>query len=289
MAKLTTLRSKKGRRLGFARGRVLNLDKPTKKAVTKIAQKVLNKAAESKYVAEVLTADQGYAVYGSTLPTGGIPQIFDVLPSLQEGSGEFQRNGVKITPTKHYVDLDLRFATGNTIDGTPAVDNCAWDINVHIWYGTVKRYKYSGDVITEGANILANLLDNGDGSTSAWEGGIMDHMKVVNKEWFNLKHKVVRMYRPLGDQNTASMAGGVTTYFPQAIHKTMRLNFSPPKVLLYNEDNAEPENYAPVVIIGYQHNDLSQASNKFGSATPPVLAVPAISMNMREHLWFKDL
>lgn len=287
MVKRRVMRNKRGKIVGIASGPEVNFDKPTRKAVAKIAKKVVNKAAETKYVGE-LVANEPTGIYGSTLPTGGQAQIFDVCPSIAEGSAEYQRNGVKIVPTKHFCDLDLAFNTNDDISKTGLLDNCAWDINVHVWYGYVRRYKYSPDVLTNATTILNNLLDLGEGTTAPWSGGPYDHMNKLNTEWFQLKHKVVRMYRPLGTQNQATLAGGLTTYFPQTIHKTLRLSFKPPKVLQYNEGNVLPENYAPVVIIGYQHNDSTQASNAFGAGST-ILTCPALQMMLKQHMFYKDV
>lgn len=286
MVKIMTIRNRRtGRKVGVYRGKDLSM--AAKKAVTKIAKRVVNRAAETKYVGE-LYANEPTAIYGSTVPTGGQPQIFDVCPSLSEGVAENQRTGVKIVPTRHTVDLDLTFNTNNDINGNPALDNCAWDITVHVWYGYVRRYKNSVDILTNAANILANLLDTGAGTTLPWAGSPYDHLKKVNTEWFQLKQKSFRMFRPFGDQNAASLAGGLTTYFPQSIHKTLKLSFKPPKVLQYNEANTLPENYAPVVIVGYQHNDSTQASNAFGAGNT-VLTAPALQMMLKQHMFFKDV
>jgi len=288
MAKIIVMRNRKGKVIGRAHtGHEINFDKPTRKAVAKIAKKVVNKAAETKYVGELYSSEPT-AIYGSTVPTGGAPQIYDVCPNVSEGSAEYQRNGVKIVPTKHVVDLDLTFNTNNDVSGTGQLDNCAWDVNVYVWYGYVRRYKNSVDILANGPNILANLLDTGTGATLPWSGSPYDHLKKLNTEWFQLKQKVVRMYRPFGQQNVATLAGGLTTYFPQTIHKTLRLSFKAPKVLQYNEASTLPENYAPVVIIGYQHNDATQASNAF-AGTPSILNSPALQMMIKQHMWFKDV
>lgn len=288
MAKIIVMRNRKGRKIGVVNSRQeINFDKPMKKAVAKIAKKVVAKAAETKYVGE-LYSNEPTAIYGSTVPTGGQNQIYDVCPTVSEGVAEYQRTGVKVVPTKHVVDLDLTFNTNNDINGNPALDNCSWDINVYVWYGYVRRYKNSTDILANAGNILANLLDTGTGATLPWAGGPYDHLKKVNTEWFQLKQKHFRMYRPFGSQNQATLTGGLTTYFPQTIHKTLRLSFKPPKVLQYNEASTLPENYAPVVIIGYQHNDASQASNAFGAGNT-ILTAPALQMMMKQHMWFKDV
>lgn len=281
-SKFTTIRNKRGRVLGRARtGPVLNLDKPTKKAVAKIAKSVVKRAQEVKYVGQLYDAEP-IELYGSTVPTGATQaQVFEVMPDLSEGTSEYERVGVKVMPTRHNVDLDLRF---NTRMAAINVDRMAWDINVHIWYGYIKRYKYAPDVLANSFNIANNLLEDGQGNTFPWNGAPYQGLLTLNKEVNTLKHKVVRMYRPLGAQNTAD--GVQQTYFPQTIHQKVRLAFKPPKALLYNETNNVPENYAPVVIIGYEHNDASQASNAVGGVG--VLGIPALQLMIKQHLWFRD-
>lgn len=277
------MRNKRGKRIGRVRAgaAVVNLDNPTKKAVTKIVKTVTKKAQELKYVGQ-LYDNEPYELYGSTVPTGAAQaQVFEVMPDLLEGTSEFKRIGVKIQPSKLLVDLDLRFSQRMAAIN---VDRMAWDINVHIWFGYIKRYKYSIDLLANTTDIANNLLEDGQGNTVPWDGSPYKSFLKLNNEVNTLKHKVVRMYRPLGAQNTAD--GVQQTYFPQQIHQQVRLSFKPPKTLLYNENNSVPENYAPVVIIGYEHNDASQASNAVGGVG--VLGIPALQMMIQQHLWFRD-
>lgn len=258
------------------------------KALTKLVKRVVNRGRETKYVGQPLFT-RAVPIYGDTFPIGATTgQIYEVLPDLPEGVTEAERLGVKIQPTRVTADVDLRFNNlAQVLEGGTPLDRAAWDIDCHIWYGYVRRYKNDADIIANTNNILNNLLENGQGATFRWGGGPYDHFNVVNKEWFNVKHKVVRMYRPLGAQNLATVAGGLTTYFPQEIHKVVRLSFKPPKTLMYNETNVTPENYCPVVIIGYQHRDGTQAANNTTDTTT-LLGKPALMMNMKRHLYFKD-
>lgn len=267
---------------------VRSLRPKTRTAVTAIAKRVANLGRETKYVADTIFS-QPVPIYGDTVPTGTVqPQIYECLPDLSEGVAEYERDGVKIQPVKVVSELDLRFNNKtNDLSSASPLDTAAWDIDVHIWYGYVRRYKSYSDIIANASNILSNHLENGLGSTLRWGGGPYDHFNRVNKEWFNLKHKVVRMYRPLGQQNVATLAGGLTTYFPQDIHKVVRMSFKPPKTLLYNETNVVPENYAPVCIIGYQHRNGTQAANST-SDTTTLLGKPALMMNIKNHMYFKD-
>lgn len=283
------------RKAGRARKPVARLTKPVKRAVNQL----INRKLETKYTAQYMTGAEGAPVdiYGDVWPQGtgggpnGNPQLWVVMPDVNEGTQttEYTREGVKISPTSLVADLDLKFnvkaalASGN-------IDQASWDITAHIWYGYARRFKNNDDVNANKVNIVENMLEVGDGTTTRWLGTpIMDQFH-INREFVSLKHKKVRMYRPLGSQNTATLAGGVTTYYPQVINKTFKLAFKPPKTLMFNELQDSPENFAPFVIIGYRHNDGSQASNTY-VVTPPfanIAQVPALQAVIRSHLYFKD-
>lgn len=269
-----------------------------RKAVATIAKRVFNRNTETKYLAydQFETAKD---IFGDTIPSSGPAQLFAVMPPVPEATtaaNEYTRTGVKIQPTRLEVDVELFFnnnhpTVGGAIGG-PLLDTASWDITVHMFYGYVRKYKQNADVIANSQLICSNLLDLGDGSTTRWDGSPTAHQLKLNKEYMSgMKRKVFRMSRPLGEQNTGSVAGGVTTYFPQKINKTVKLLFTPPKTLMFNETNDEPENYAPVLIIGYQHNDNTQASNAWiasGVVPGDVLRAPALSVYIKSHLWFKD-
>lgn len=281
---------------------VAKLSKPVKRAVNRL----INAKKETNYRSQVMTpADAPLEIWGDIYPQGsgggpaGPAQVYAVLPDLQQNdttqptqSTDYNRIGEKVMPTKFYTDLELMFNnTRPVIGGGGQLDQASWDITVHVWYGFVRKYKNNADIIANSVSIAQNLLDNGAGTKLRWLGGPTDHQLKINTEYFSgLKHKKVRMYRPLGTQNDATLTGGVTTYFPQKLNKTMRLSYKTPKSLVYNENNTVPENYAPILIIGYQHNDNTQAANTWIPAGAPALATeaPAIIAMIRSHLFFKD-
>lgn len=270
-----------------------------RKAVATIAKRVFARSTETKYLSEdivplgedALAAQQ---IYGATDP--GVAQVWPVMPQVPQGTttaNEYTREGVKIQPTRLEVDVELFFNNlRKSIDGTGNLDDCSWDLTVHMWYGYVRKYKQNQDIIANATLICQNLLDNGDGTTSAWSGNPLDHHKKINREYFvGLKHRAIRMSRPLGVQNTATLSGGVTTYFPQKINKMVRLSYKLPKTLLFNETNVDPENYAPILMIGYQHNDNTLASNTYiapGVQPADISRAAALLCAIKSHLWFKD-
>lgn len=259
-----------------------------RKAVATIATRVFNRKTETKYVGEML-ASEPTDIYASTLPTGGIAQLYDCVPQVSVGDEEFERNGVKIQPTKHSVDLDFRF-NERAVTASPAgqhVSTLAWDLIVHVWYGYARRFKAVTEVTANQNTLVAQHLEDGQGNNVAWTGGPLDDFNRLNKEVMVLKHKSFRMYRPQGDQNDGT--GIQQTYYPQVIRKRMTLGFKPPKTLLYNDNVAIPDNYAPFIIVGYQHADGTAGSTQvYNPSAPALVNIPALQMSMKNHLWFKD-
>lgn len=265
-----------------------------RKAVAKIAKRVMKRSMETKYAAVTLSQEggQAYQVYGDVLPLNGTPQLVPTLPPVNQGDAGFQRIGQSVMPTRHTATLDLEFNNlAQDISGAGGLDACAWDVNVHIWYGFARRYKKASDldVLVNAQDICNNMLEEGNGSSIRFDGSPHIALMKTNTDVLQVKHKVIRMYRPFGAQNQATLAGGLTTYFPQAIKKRVKLVFKTPKTLKYDEDDGDPENYAPFFIIGYEHNDASRASNNATPAAPPsILTKPAIQFYGRSELWFKD-
>lgn len=264
-----------------------SVPKRAKKAMTRIANSVFSRRTETKYVSQFISTEP-VDIYGATTPANGLPQLYDCLPGVSIGDDEFERNGVKIQPTKHVVDLDLRF-NESKLSAIPAIKmaSAAWDIQVHVWYGYARRFRAVSEVLANAPTILSQQLEDGQGNVLPWTGTPYDDMYRINGETLVLKHKTFRMYRPSGSQNTADSTQ--QTYFPQVIRKRLSLSFKPPKTLLFNDNVDIPDNYAPFLIIGYCHNDGTNASAaQYVPQTPLVSNTPALQMQMRSHLWFKD-
>lgn len=265
---------------------------PTTRAqVAQIARKVAGPMIETKYRAEDLYDGEGgpIMIYGSVVPTGSQTQLFNALPTLANGDLGFQRDGQKVLPVKHTLELDFTFNNQIQAIGGGGVDACAWDLTVHVWYGYAKRYKSWADIATNTSALANEMFELGNGNSGVFGGGPFDILKKVNADVLTLKRKSFRMYRPLGSQNQATLAGGLTTYYPQTIKKHITLKFGKRSSLLYDESNPYPENYAPFVIIGYEHNDATNAANTvYNPAAPTIANTPAIQVYGVRKLWFKD-
>lgn len=276
-----------GRKYKMVKGRLRpsfntkGLSKPAAKAVARIARRVVNRKAETKWAAHV--AEGPTVLSGDIYPIGGQPQVFPAICPVVNGTADYERVGNEIHPVRVGADLFLSLAQSPITGGTTQ-DN-SWDITAHIWYGYVKRFKSATDVVTNNAQIANNLLDlGGSGATDyqRFTGLMQDMMYPTNREYFtNLKHKSVRLFKSYGSANTnPALAAGVTQYFPDRVSSMVKLSFKAPKTLKYVLAD-EPENYCPVVIVGYQHNDATQAAN--GNVGTPILAFEMITK-----IWYKD-
>lgn len=266
--------------------------RPTaRQAVAKIAKSVMRRGLETMYIAD--NPEGNYeAIYGDTIPSGGAVQIYSCLPQIVQTDDptSFGRRGVKIQPTRHATDLQFIFSNellyGSSTPGA-RLDSLAWDVTVHVWYGYLKRYKSTDDVNGNKNFIASNLLEIDGSIQTRFSGRMEDLMYEKNQEFGTLKHKSFRMYKASGNANNGA---ATEQYQPAVTAKTMRLSWKPPSNLKYADDTSfYPENYAPFILVGYHHNDGTQASNSNNAGETTNLAqLPAIKMLQVNKVWFKD-
>lgn len=272
------------------KGRVYRQLAPsTARAVAKVAKRVFNRSVETNYVAQNQDA---IAIYGDTYPGGGGAQVYTCIPDVSQGDESLMRNGLKVSPKRHTTNLQFTFNDDPQIlsggVGVPA-SQAGWDITIHVWYGFAKRYKNVADITANATTLLSEMLDVGNGSQSRFTGLMSDELFEVNKELLTLRHKKVRLYKNAGRDNVLDItAPSLST--PQALGARMSLSWKVPKTLLYKDEAAViPENYAPFIIVGYVHNDGTQASDQANTGpTANVLQVSAVKMWKTDKLWFKD-
>lgn len=284
--------------------RTVRLAPSAQRAVTKIARRVVNRKLETKYAgADIPTSvspSPYQALYGAVLPTGGVGQLFTCLPQIAQGDSTFARQGNKIQPTRHSTDLRFVFNEDNTaLQYTPPggsttdypIAQAGWDITVHVWYGFAKRFKRVTEVATQANTtaILQTMLQDGQGNSQEWNGLLTDELLDLDREVVTMKHKSFRMYKNAGLANVGDpVSPSLTT--PMVTHHRMRINWKVPKTLLYAQDDSlVPENYAPFVVIGYCHNDGTQASNTGNTGpTSDLTKLPAIKFYKADKLYYKD-
>lgn len=254
-----------------------------------IARSVLSRKLETNYAVDN-TDFTWEAIYGDTIPTGGSVQIYTCMPQVPQGDASSDRHGVKISPSKHTTELQFIFSDeqlyGNSSSAV-RLDSLAWDVTVHVWYGMLKRYKSTDDVNGNKPFIANNLFEINGGIQQRFSGRLEDLMNERNRDFGTLKHKSFRMFKSSGNANAGSSS---EQFQPCITQKKLRLSFKAPKILKYaDETSFYPENYAPFILVGYCHNDGSQASNVSNSGNTTVLSqLPAVQMLQVNKLWYKD-
>lgn len=271
---------------------VKSLAPRARKAVATIAKTVMKKQTETQYIVDNAELNWG-AIYGDTVPTGGGTQIFACLPQIVQTDDPTSsgRRGIKIQPTKHTTDLQFIFSDELLYGPGPGpgarLDSLAWDVTVHVWYGFVKRYKSTDDVNANKVFIANNLFEIDGANQTRFSGRIEDLMNERNTDFGSLKHKSFRMMKSSGNANT----GTGEQYEPAVTQRKLRLNWKAPQSLKYaDETSFYPENYAPFILVGYHHNDGTQASNVSNTVgtTTNLAQLPAIQMLQVNKVWFKD-
>jgi len=224
------------------------------------------KTAETKFASSYASdpTPNLYAPFNSII--SGATQFSGCLPSILQGSGEYQRIGNLIQPISNKVALDVRIKGGTTSSGFP------YDITVVVYYGVCKKYKYHPDLSADSTNLALQLLSSGGlsaiTSTETQEfGGIASdsHLPVNNAIW-KLKKKTFRLYKAPGILNGAVGSGTLST--PNKNNHSCILDFSSflPSKLKYDQDlDVDPSNYAPVWCMGYYYNDGTPPNTTSGS------------------------
>jgi len=282
--------SRKAPRRSKSTRAVKSLAPRARKAVATIAKTVMRKQTETQYIVDNPELNWT-AIYGDTYPTGGATQIFACLPQIVQTDDPTSsgRRGIKIQPTKHTTDLQFVFSDeplyGASAPGA-RLDSLAWDVTVHVWYGFIKRYKSTDDVNANKVFIANNLFEIDGANQTRFSGRIEDLMNERNTDFGTLKHKSFRMMKSSGNANT----GTGEQYEPALTQRKLRLPWKAPQSLKYaDETSFYPENYAPFILVGYHHNDGTQASNSNNAGeTTNIAQLPAIKMLQVNKVWFKD-
>lgn len=270
---------------GVTRKRPMNMTRRARGVTRKVrgrgplanfVRKVINRGAESKYVAtnvDATGAPLGPAWYASDTITS-VNQFRPAIPQVTQGDDDFQRNGNMINPTSIAVSLKI---------GMNATDLSCNALYGVIYYGTSKNTKtWQG---TNPVNSL-DILDQGDGTNQQWAGLRGQLNLPTDKKQFNLKRIVFRLSKTQGVQNWefAPAAPGLSGNYSTSNGSSTRnflLKFRPPQTLKYNnKTDLYPQNYAPFYVVTFCHAD--------GSAIPAAADTKLVNVDSRVHMYFKD-
>lgn len=247
------------------------------KAVTvaKYINKLINKKFETKYVANSYSDDTHPFAANWFAPVNltAIGNYHPALPAMAQGVGDYQRIGARVSPVKCFTDLTVGFS--NT-------DISCNEIMCCIYYGTSKAGKTWQS--TTPIQSAGDLLDDGDGTTSAFSGTKADLLQPINKHMYNAKRIMFKLSKVAGVLNQyaptpAGLNPGALATSNGPSFKTVRLNFKTPKTLQYDQTaHSWPSNFAPWFAISFTRVD-----DVLNTDMSNIVNVSSLS-----HLYFKD-
>lgn len=235
--------------------------------------RVINRTEETKYVANA--KDGGLVDLPNYWYSNGSLAAADYnpgMPALTQGTDDYQRVGNVVKPKSIAVSVKVALNPQN-------VQACSL-LGV-IYYGTSKDEK------NWGANSPAGngqILDEGDGTTTAWSGVKYQLNNPIERHQYNLKRIVFRLSKTTGIQNGdisgATVEQGNFSTSNGLSVKNFMLRFKAPASLQYKSSTATfPTNFAPFWGIGFCHAD--------GSALE-VADKELVQVTSKCHMYYKD-
>lgn len=296
----------------------------TRATILDVVNGLLNRKTETKYIGNWITQGALAAPGVAGTPqwenatqqlgfTAGAAQYWSVaFPAQSQGVTDQTRIGDRIEPKAHSLRMTVRLARTVTNSSespssleapTYSAQQTPLDITVYIFYGYVKSMKtYQGTngvgyigsstVVNgqnEAARAMLNLLDDGDGTFSLFDGS-QENAQLPLSDYVNMKVKKVRLRQAAGWINSAAgLASGTALANSDSqnqIMKQLTLKFKPPATLRYGKStDIYPENYAPVYAVGYVYNDATASQPPHNV---PFYGAGQVEYIAQSQLWFKD-
>lgn len=223
--------------------------------VATLVKRLINRSEETKQVSR--------AVCNKILFNAGITsstEVYDVLPVMQQGTGNFQRIADKVS------------AKSLIVRGTVSInfnESRALTPEVHVFIVSHKSKK-SYDSLNAGSSagrqqIVDKLIDAGNGNDIRFDGEVYPSLLPLNRKLLHVhSHKVLKLassHGALANEHTSDD----TIRF-----KRFSIKLKCPKVLTYDASIStdNPVNFAPVMMIGYVYPDGTYSE----VITTPILA-----------------
>jgi len=218
---------------------------PKQKANSRVAtvgmvKKILHRNAETKYVGYTYNAS-----FNNTIAAPG--DVIQLLPDLPQGQTNNSRIGNKVTPRGLKVVVTM-----TALDVNPSA---GFTLLPRLFILSSKASKYFP--LVQSTADMTKLLDDGK-VERPFAGDITDYQAPVNKEYF-IVHKDIKTKICLGtdEQNLGRI-------------KTYTFWIKCPKVLNFDDDLVNPNNFAPWLSLGFACSDFSVPSTAY---TPIKLAL----------------
>jgi len=238
--------------------------KRTSKGLKRTIRRIVRSQQETKYK----SVQYDLASFNGTI--SGSADLINPLPQLEKGTGNNERIGNVIQPTKIVVRGYITYYNADL--GTTAVGTDADMLGLRL-------FAFRDKATNSAANAIYNynLLDAG-GDSKAFEGKAIDWCLPHNRKQFHFyadrRMRMLKPYGAVGDGDTAM----------QAVHNSMfrpfKIVIKPPKKLMYDNVDSQvwPVNFSPRMALGYCH---------LNNATPDS-ATTRIAMTFVSTLYYKD-
>lgn len=226
---------------------------------------MINDASETKHIAKDIWQRVGF---NNSI---GSSDMYDLLPPLSQGTGEYQRVGARVSPTYFTLKGQLAINTNEERSLVP---------ELRLMVLNAKAYK--NYVALNGAGIklaLANtLLEVGDGTKTSYDGSVIRHDYPINNDVFTVlhdkKYKLASSYAAVSNQRTADDTRRYVNF-------TLKVKL--PKTLMYEDAGGlgvtYPQNAAPFIALGFCYPD---------DTTPSDLLTPIIG-NLHARMTYEDM
>lgn len=277
--------------------------KPALKGFTKLQSKTIMRAIkgqeETKYIATQLATQ---SLVDSAIHTPGT-DILPLVPVITPGSGEFQRTGRKVSPTRCKVDVSLTFQQLDL--GTPSPDITTAQANaiyVVLYILRSKSYKCWNEYLNASTPEWNYLLDDGAGNAvpfgqlvtpasgpSFWATNTAYLQYPVDTSHYTLvKKRVVKLVRNQGMVRSA-VSGEAPNLNSSFYHGSF--SYRLPK-LIYDDTERSPSNGFPtnanlMLAVGYAFADNLWSQDQIAGPNSQA-SMPLLNMTIRNHVWYKD-
>lgn len=254
------------------------------KVLTQAIKKVMRRNEETHYKAQIVPgcdpSASGYSNWNSPISTA---DAYSCIPDISMGADtSIARIGNQITPTKLRVDWNFSLAAG---------DAYSRDMEVHLFLLTSKQVK--GISVAGGGqamftqpsgvpgtptNLTHYFLDSGLGGEATFDGTYFtSRMPIYTDRFTLLKHKVIRLRKPVGQTGYNSSSSGLTSIAGVQYEKHFSYTFKKLPKFKYDEGGGQPNNFAPFWMVGYR-NVNGSPDNTGGN----------LVVSCRSHLYWKD-
>jgi len=221
--------------------------KPTMQLMKSVAQKVVNKELETKFV----VASQDGVNFNSKIVSSG--EFYSLIPALAVAPAgtipaDYQRVGNNVTP--------VSCKTTFTVSLYPRVQSV--DIIVVLYCLKRKQNKNFTQLVASVTGQPQILRTGAVGDTSAYLGQVTQgHLPINTDEYTLLNKKVIRLAKNVGLPNIDATTGNSPNISGMG-SKTFTIVTKLPKTLAYQPSAVTasyPENDAPFWCLGYAHAD----------------------------------